>query len=77
MTTTTAEATCRLFRPDQYDAAEFDSATRRLFRATIDFFEAKGKSALMAETRSDEWYADFIEFLAANKAFATLLTPAT
>jgi acyl-CoA dehydrogenase len=75
MTTLSAEATCRLFRPDEYAAAEFDPATQRLFRATIDFFENKGKSALMAEMRSDEWYADFIEFLAANKAFATLLTP--
>jgi len=77
MTTLTHRATRRLFNPDQYDASEFDPATRRLFRATIEFFEAKGKSALMAETRSDEWYEDFIDFLAANKAFATLLTPAT
>jgi alkylation response protein AidB-like acyl-CoA dehydrogenase len=76
MTTETAAATSRLFRPDRYDASEFDPATRRLFRATIEFFEAKGKAALMAETRSDEWYADFIDFLAANRAFATLLTPA-
>src|SRR5690348_16699758 len=76
MTMVTAEATCRLFRPDRYDASEFDPATRRLLRATIDFFEAKGKAALMAETRSDEWYGDFIELLAVNKAFATLLTPA-
>jgi acyl-CoA dehydrogenase len=75
MNTVTAAATSRLFRPDQYDASEFDPATRRLFRATIDFFEHKGKAALMAETHSDEWYGDFIEFLAANKAFATLLTP--
>ncbi len=72
----TAEETCRLLRPDQYDAHEFDEATRRLFRATIDFFEAKGKAALMAETRSDAWYGDFIDFLASNNAFATLLTPA-
>ncbi len=76
MTITTAQATCRLFRPDLYDAAGFDSATQRLFRATIDFFEAKGKTALMAETHSDQWYGEFIDFLAANKAFATLLTPA-
>ena len=74
--TTVSAATCRLLRPDQYDAAEFDPATRRLLKATIDFFEAKGKTALMAETRSDHWYGDFIDFLADNKAFATLLTPA-
>jgi acyl-CoA dehydrogenase len=76
MTMVTAETTSRLLRPDQYHALEFDEATRRLFRATIDFFEAKGKAALMAETRSDAWYGDFIDFLSSNKAFATLLTPA-
>jgi acyl-CoA dehydrogenase len=72
----TVAATARLFNPGTYDAAEFDPATRRLFRATIDWFEAKGKRALTAEVRTDVWYADFIEFLARERAFATLLTPA-
>ncbi len=76
MTTATSTATGRLLNPATYDAAEFDDATRRLFRATIDWFEAKGKVAVMAETRSDEWYGDFIEFLERERAFATLLTPA-
>ena len=76
MTTATSTATGRLLNPATYDAAEFDDATRRLFRTTIDWFEAKGKVAVMAETRSDEWYADFIEFLKRERAFATLLTPA-
>ena len=72
----TATATARLLNPAAYDAAEFDPATQRLFRATIDWFEAKGKQRLTSETRSDGWYADFIEFLARERAFATLLTPA-
>ena len=76
MTTATSTATGRLLNPATYDAAEFDDATRRLFRTTIDWFEAKGKVAVMAETRSDEWYGDFIEFLKRERAFATLLTPA-
>jgi alkylation response protein AidB-like acyl-CoA dehydrogenase len=76
MTTVTHLATARLFNPERFDGSDFDPATQRLFRAMIEFFEAKGKTALMAETRSDEWYADFIDFLASNKAFATLLTPA-
>src|SRR4051794_34324954 len=66
----------RLLNPAGYEAAEFDPATQRLFRATIDWFEAKGKERLTAEIRSDVWYADFIAFLASEKAFATLLTPA-
>jgi alkylation response protein AidB-like acyl-CoA dehydrogenase len=71
----TSTATGRLLNPATYDASEFDDATRRLFRATIDWFEAKGKAAVMSETRSDEWYGDFIEFLGRERAFATLLTP--
>ena len=72
----TATATTRLLNPRLYDAAEFDPATQRLLRATIDWFEAKGKARLTSETRSDSWYAEFIEFLARERAFATLLTPA-
>ena len=73
---TTATATIRLLNPGAFDGSHFDPATQRLFQATIDWFEAKGKAAVMAETHSDEWYADFIEFLARERAFATLLTPA-
>jgi acyl-CoA dehydrogenase len=76
MTTATSQATSRLFNPATFDGSEFDPATGRLFRALIDFFERKGKVALMAETRSDDWYGDFIDFLASERAFATLLTPA-
>lgn len=75
MTTATSAATGRLFNPSTYDGEGFDPATRRLFRATIDWFEAKGKATLMAETLSDEWYGDFIDFLGRERAFATLLTP--
>ncbi len=72
----TATAAARLLNPATYDAAAFDPATQRLLRATIDWFEAKGKARLTAEARSDVWYADFIAFLARERALATLLTPA-
>ncbi|MET0601199.1 MAG: acyl-CoA dehydrogenase family protein [Baekduia sp.] len=75
MTSTTASTTSRLLNPGTYDPVEFDPATRRLLRATIDWFEAKGKASLTSEVRTDVWYADFIEFLARERAFATLLTP--
>ena len=75
MSTGVKTNTVQLLDPATYDAAEFDPATRRILRATIDWFEAKGKARVMAETRSDEWYGDFIEFLAGEAAFATLLTP--
>jgi alkylation response protein AidB-like acyl-CoA dehydrogenase len=73
---TTAAATARLLNPATYDASGFDPETRRLMRATIDWFEAKGKVRLLAESHTDEWYADFIAFLSRERAFATLLTPA-
>jgi acyl-CoA dehydrogenase len=76
VSSTVASTTTRLLNPGTYDGAEFDPATRKLFRATIDWFEVKRKSRLMSEVRTDAWYSDFIEFLAQERAFATLLTPA-
>ena len=73
---TTATRTTRLFNPAGYEGADLDPASARLMRATIDWFEAKGKARLTAEVHSDEWYGDFIEFLERERAFATLLTPA-
>ena len=32
-----------LFDPNTYDPQQFDAETRRLLRATIDFFEGQGK----------------------------------
>lgn len=72
----TVTATGRLLNPATYEAPEFDPATRRLLRATIEWFESKGGARIAAEVRTDTWYADFIEFLARERAFATLLTPA-
>jgi acyl-CoA dehydrogenase len=73
---TIATGTARLFNPATYDGSEFDSETQRVLRATIDWFEAKGKARLLAESHTDEWYSDFIEFLARERVFALLLTPA-
>jgi alkylation response protein AidB-like acyl-CoA dehydrogenase len=73
---TIATATGRLLNPATYDGSGFDSETRRVLRATIDWFEAKGKARLLAESHTDEWYSDFVEFLARERVFATLLTPA-
>ncbi len=72
---TTITDTGRLFNPASYDGSELDPASARLMRATIDWFEAKGKERITEEVYSDEWYADFIEFLGRERAFATLLTP--
>ena len=64
-----------LFNPRTYDPAHFDAETRRLLRATIDWFEQRGKTALLADYHAHTWYADFLEFQAKERLFATFLTP--
>ena len=77
MTTTASPTTSsRLFNPHTFDGGDFDDATRRLFAATIAWFESRGNARLTAEARSGEWYGEFVEFLAGERALATLLTPA-
>jgi len=73
---TTATATGRLLNPAKDEFSAFDGETQRVLRATIEWFEAKGKARLLAESHTDAWYSDFIEFLAGARAFATFLTPA-
>src|SRR5829696_4977617 len=76
MSTPTATTSTRVLNPATYDASEFDAATQRVFHATIDWFESKGKAAVTAEVHTDVWYDDFIDFLGRERVFATLLTPA-
>jgi acyl-CoA dehydrogenase len=72
---TTATLTPRLLNPTAHDFAEFDPATQRLLRSTVEWFEAKGTAQIAEEVRRDEWYGDFIDFLKSERAFAILLTP--
>jgi alkylation response protein AidB-like acyl-CoA dehydrogenase len=64
-----------LFNPRTYDPAHFDPETRRLLKATVDWFEARGKKALLRDYIDRTWYADFLEFAAKEGLFATFLTP--
>ena len=65
-----------LLNPSTNDYSEFDAETRRLLRATIDFFESYGKQRLLEADLNAEWVADFLEFEKKEKLFATFLTPA-
>ncbi|MFJ4776269.1 acyl-CoA dehydrogenase family protein [Streptomyces sp. NPDC088762] len=65
-----------LFNPHTYDPAHFDPETRRLLRATVDWFEDRGKRKLIEDYRSRAWLADFLAFSAKEGLFATFLTPA-
>ncbi|WP_406390012.1 acyl-CoA dehydrogenase [Streptomyces sp. NBC_00887] len=64
-----------LFNPRTYDPAHFDPETRRLLRATIDWFEMRGKKALLSDYIDRTWYADFLDFAAKEGLFAAFLTP--
>ncbi len=64
-----------LFNPRTYDGAGLDPESRRIMLATIDFFESRGKVALKENDHERRWYADFLEFVARERVFATLLTP--
>lgn len=66
----------QLFNPHEPDFTEFDPGTRRIFEATIEFFEGKGKEWLLQQDRDRVWFDKFLEFQKREKVFATLLTPA-
>ncbi|GFG50719.1 acyl-CoA dehydrogenase [Mycolicibacterium agri] len=64
-----------LFNPNTYDPQQFDPETRRLLRATIEFFEGQGKKRLLDDDLNTVWPADFIDFVKRERLFATFLTP--
>lgn len=68
--------TATLFNPKTCEFAEFDATTRRLLRATVDWFEGRGKAVLKQEDRDRVWYAEFLDFVKREGVFATFLTPA-
>ncbi|WP_228002727.1 acyl-CoA dehydrogenase family protein [Nocardia australiensis] len=65
-----------LFNPATYDPQQFDAETRRLLKATIEWFESRGKRQLLADDADAVWVSDFLEFAKKEKLFATFLTPA-
>ncbi|MFB7244196.1 acyl-CoA dehydrogenase [Streptomyces populi] len=66
-----------LFNPHTYDPAHFDPETRRLLRATVDWFEERGKRRIIEDYRTRAWLGDFLAFAAKERLFATFLTPAS
>ncbi|MFI5801457.1 acyl-CoA dehydrogenase family protein [Streptomyces sp. NPDC051561] len=65
-----------LFNPRTYDPQGFDAETHRLLRATVDWFEARGKRQIIEDYRTRAWLGDFLAFSAKEGLFATFLTPA-
>lgn len=65
-----------LLNPNGYDPQRFDPETRRLLRATIDWFESRGKRKLVQDYHDKTFYADFLEFAGKEGLFSTFFTPA-
>ncbi len=52
-----------------------DERSREIMRATVEFFEGRGKARLKHDDRERVWYQEFLDFQARERIFATLLTP--
>jgi acyl-CoA dehydrogenase len=65
-----------LLDPKNHQRPYADDRSREVMLKTIEFFEAKGKSALKRDDREQVWYGDFLEFARKERLFATTLTPA-
>ena len=65
-----------LFDPTTFDPAGLDDDSRRQLRALIEWFENRGKAQLLADDLDAVWPADFLQFVAEQKLFATFSTPA-
>ena len=61
--------------PLRPDLPGLDARSREIVERTVAFFEAKGKKRLREDDLARVWYSDFLEFVAAEGAFADLLTP--
>ncbi len=66
-----------LLNPSTYDPGHFDRETRRLLRATIDWFEERGLRRLVSDYHAHVFYSDFLEFAGKEGLFSTFLTPAS
>ncbi len=65
-----------LLNPREHVRPYPDERSREVMRKTIDFFERKGKRRLKEDYHARVWYADFLDFVAREKIFATMCTPA-
>jgi acyl-CoA dehydrogenase len=53
-----------------------DARSAEIMAATVEFFESKGKARLKQDSFERTWYSDFLDFVARERIFASLLTPA-
>jgi acyl-CoA dehydrogenase len=65
-----------LLNPNNLQRRYPDSRSAEIMQATVDFFENRGKATLKHDDHERLWYSDFLSFIAKERIFASLLTPA-
>jgi acyl-CoA dehydrogenase len=65
-----------LLHPHHRDRFYPDVRSDEVMRKTIEFFESKGKRRLKEDDHAAVWYQDFLDFVARERIFATMCTPA-
>lgn len=68
------DASSLLLNPRTYDP-QLDEESRRILLATVEHLEGYGLDRLTKDWHDKVWYADFLEFVAKEKVFATFMTP--
>jgi len=58
---------------DHFD--RLDERSREIMRKVVGYFESKGKVQLKEDDHQRRWYRDFLDFIAENRIFSTMLTP--
>jgi acyl-CoA dehydrogenase len=65
-----------LLNPNRLQRKYPDSRSGEIMAATVEFFESRGKARLKHDDHERVWYSDFLNFIAKERIFASLLTPA-
>ena len=65
-----------LLNPNRLERKYPDSRSAEIMAATVEFFESRGKARLKHDDHERAWYSDFLDFIAKERIFASLLTPA-
>ncbi|MGO8938140.1 MAG: acyl-CoA dehydrogenase family protein [Mycobacterium sp.] len=64
-----------LLNPNRLARKYPDRRSGEIMAATVDFFESRGKARLKHDDHERVWYSDFLNFIAKERIFASLLTP--
>ena len=64
-----------LLNPNRLQRKYPDARSGEIMAATVDFFESRGKAVLKHDDHERVWYSDFLNFIAKERIFASLLTP--